>query len=222
MKHNLSYYHAAFVKLILLKGLAYFPLCILVFFLFFSSVFSAQVKKDSIKIQPIISVKDGAYIYSLDESFNKQTLNKNFVVDGKTTVKTNDKDQTSVIINSDPQIVNVKIDIKEAVEKTEEKKRKESLKKIKKHLDSIDQKKVKQVLLYPTSDKSFAGNSISHDHLIISFNNNDHKELGWYPSVFASHTFLEFSDDIKINYFNTQSLGYSIIGHFSVRPPPVV
>lgn len=112
MNLNLSSFNYHFLQLIFSKGSGIFrPLIFSLFFLVNGFVVG-QDKTDSLKTHPVISVKNGASIYSLDESFNEQVRNSNIVKDGTTTVARNNNNRETVTIESVPKTKTMVIRLK--------------------------------------------------------------------------------------------------------------
>lgn len=180
-----------------------------------------QDKTDSLKTHPVISVKNGASIYSLDESFNEQVRNSNIVKDGTTTVARNNNNRETVTIESVPKNKNNGNKVKSLVDSAKYKKDQETSKKIKKHLEIIEKTKKKQVYITPVSRENL-GSLLSATELItLSLNHNDHLDLEFYLGYNEILKRLDFLALQKITAYNSQSLGYTVISHLKVRPPPI-
>lgn len=193
---------------------------IFLFILTFSGHFLGQIKSDSSLSSTKISVINGASIYSSDKSFNSQLINHSIIIDGITKVSKNIKNKESITIESVSKVVKpIKI-IEDSVASFENQNQKEFLKKVKKQLDTIEVNKKQQVFFQGHSDKNLSKNCLSGNNFVISFNNNDYQFSFLRQPYFSINQVAGFYETLKIEYGQNQFLGYSMIDHIWVRPPP--
>lgn len=209
------------MQLVFLRGRQFFRLLILLTLLLLGTTFFGQTKNDSVKSHPVISVKNGASIYSLDESFNSQIINSNIVTDGKTKVEKTGSEQSLTIV-SPAKTISPKITAKGVLEAAKQQKEKDSLIKVKKLLDTINGVKKNKVFVAPNSTENFGNQVKTKDHVAISLSHNDHKEQGISATHFSAIKRLDFLDAFRIYHLNNRSLAYSVIDYLPVRPPPAV
>ncbi|RZJ88287.1 MAG: hypothetical protein EOO20_14040 [Chryseobacterium sp.] len=172
------------------------------------------------KSHPVISVRNGAAIYSLDESFNEQILKSNMVKDGTTTVAKNSDNRVTLTIQSPQKKAEKNTPARSLIDSSQLKREKENLKEVKKHLETIKAAPKKQVFMTPFSSENVGNSSYSKNYVNISLNHTDHRDFAHHQACFEIQKHLNFLESQKINSYNSQSLGYTVISHLKVRPPP--
>lgn len=225
--HNINI-HAKKINLRL--SLNHFCICIIFIFSCFSNFLFAQEGIGSKVPQAIVVLKQGATIFSKDDSFNKQINSE------KITVKNADVSNIGTLENGkfltakpikaqDAQTP--KKDFKSELKKAEENKNKEALKKVKKEIANYDNEAKKNSfnsknLRFPTSEQFIVSTNSNKDYVAPSYHNHYFSKILVSLNQYVIKSALDFLHKQKYTYYNNKSLDFCFSQVFSVRPPPAI
>lgn len=216
-------------KLNLDLSLNYFCIYITFLFSFFCSFASAQEGIGANSSQATIILKQGATIFSKDDSFNKQINSEKITVKNaeiSTVGMLEDGTVLTAKSNKTQEVQTPKKDFKSELKKAEENKKKEALKKVKKEIaDYNDEAKKNSFntkrLLFPTSEEFISSTHINRDYVAPSYQNHHFSKILVSLNQYVIKSALDFLHKQKYIYYNSRSLDFCFTHVFSVRPPPV-
>ncbi|CAI8718355.1 hypothetical protein [Chryseobacterium sp. IT-36CA2] len=191
--------------------------------IFFNSLYAQDKKATDDKVE-IVFVAQGTKIYSADQSFNNQIdQGKVIVENGDLSFEEND-DSHRVLIVSTP---NSKIpSFSRQVKSSEEKKKKELLKKIKNEIDHYEAQKEsfekKDYHSFPSPFQFFSSHSTSQNCIAPCNTSHDFSKIYTDPKKYSIHHDLDNLHTQKYSFYNNKSLDFCFSDVFSIRPPPVL
>lgn len=205
--------------------------CIYITFIFsfFFSFVSAQEGIGKEIPQATIVLKQGATIFSKDDSFNNQINSKKITVKNAEISTVGMLDDGTVLTaksNKTQEVQTPKKDFKSELKKAEENKKKEALKKVEKEIaehddeakrNSFNAKKV----WFPASQQFTASEHVNRDYVAPSYHQHHFSKLAVSLNQYVVKSALDFLHQQKYIYYNSRSLDYCFTHIFSVRPPPV-
>lgn len=213
-------------KLNFLESLKFSQYVLLISLFLCNFLFSQQADPQSQISPATIVLKSGAKIFSTDENFNKQVLNeKNILKNSDLSYQENGDKESLLNVTSKP-LKEEKKDLKNQLKTVEEKKERETLKKLKKEIDqhkerskSFLQKKLNSI---PSSEEFIASTHINQEYVAPSYRNHDFSNICFTENTVYLQTALDFLHSQKYTYYNNKSINHCFSEVFSVRPPPVL
>jgi len=209
-------------------GLNSFCIYITFIFSFFFGFASAQEGIGTETPQATIVLKQGATIFSNDDSFNKQ-INSEKITVKNAIVSTAGILEGGKILTAKPsktqKVQTPKKDFKSELKKAEENKKEEALKKIKKEIaNHNDEAKENSFntkrLLFPTSEEFITSTHVNRDYVAPNYHNHDFSKILVSLSQYVVKSSLDFLHQKKYTYYNNRSLNFCFSAVFSTRPPP--
>lgn len=209
--------------------LSLYRFCIYITFIFsfFSSNVYAQDEIGTNTPQVTITLKQGAKIFSTDDSFNQQ-INSDKIIVKNADVSTSEMHNNVQVLtgrfNKTQKAETLKKTFKNEVRIAEENRNKEILKKIKKEIADYE-KRINpfesENLRFPTSQEFTSAIYISRDYVAPSYNHHFSK-IYTSQNQYIIKCALDFLHQQKYTYYNSKSLDHCFTHVFSVRPPPVL
>lgn len=205
--------------------------CIYITFIFsfFFNFVSAQEGIGKEIPQATIVLKQGATIFSKDDSFNKQINSEKITVKNAEISTAGMQEDGTVLTaksNKTQDVQTPKKDFKSELKKAEENKKKEALKKVEKEIAEHNDEAKKnsfnaKKLWFPASQQFTASEHINKDYIAPSYHNHHFSKILVSLNQYVIKSALDFLHHQKYIYYNSRSLDYCFTHVFSVRPPPV-
>jgi len=217
-------------KLNLRLSLNHFCICIIFIFSCFSGFLSAQEGIGNKAPQAIVVLKQGATIFSKDDSFNKQINSEKITVKNADVSNIGTLENGKVLTAKPIKVQDAqtpKKDFKSELKKAEENKNKEALKKVKKEIANYDNEAKKNSfnsknLRFPTSEQFIVSTNSNKDYVAPSYHNHYFSKILVSLNQYVIKSALDFLHKQKYTYYNNKSLDFCFSEVFSVRPPPVL
>lgn len=203
----------------------FFFICILNFYFSFVTEIQAQQTDPSQNIVPTsIVLKEGAKLFSADETFNEQVLTKQVVLKNSEISFEKNKNREQSLIAVAKKTVGK--DLESQLKIAELSRKKESFKKIKKEINRYEQNREAfqgfDFKGFPSQNQFFSSNTASKDCVSPTHNGHDTSKLYAYFEVEIITRALDYLHSQKYTYYNNKSLDFCFSEVFSVRPPPVL
>ncbi|WP_175622579.1 hypothetical protein [Chryseobacterium schmidteae] len=217
-------------KLNLRLSLNYFCIYITSILLFFCGFANAQEGIGAEVPQATIVLKQGATIFSQDDSFNKQVNSEKILVKNAEVSNIGMVENGTVLTaksNKTQETQTPKKDFKSEFKKAEENKKKEALKKVKKEIAEHDDEAKRNSfnakrLLFPTSEEFISSTYVNRDYVAPSYHHHHFSKILVSINQYVIKSALDFLHQQKYIYYNSRSLDYCFTHVFSVRPPPAL
>lgn len=224
--HNINFHEK---KSNLSLSLNLFCIFATLIFSFFSSFVPAQEGTGKEVPPATIVLKQGATIFSKDDSFNKQINSEKITVKNAEISTAGMQEDGTVLTaksNKTQEVQTPKKDFKSEFKKAEENKKKEALKKVEKEIAEHDDKAKRnsfniKKLWFPTSEQFIASEHINRDYVAPSYHQHHFSKILVSLNQYVIKSALDFLHQQKYIYYNSRSLDYCFTHVFSVRPPPV-
>lgn len=191
--------------------------------IFFNSLYAQDKKATDDKVE-VVFVTQGAKVYSADQSFNNQIDQGKVIVEkGDVSFEQND-DSHRVLIVSTP---NSKIpSFSRQVKSSEEKKKKELLRKIKNKIDHYETQRKsfekEDYHSFPSPFQFLSSHSTSQNCIAPSNTPHDFSKIYTDPKKYFLNRDLDNLHTPKYTFYNNKSLDFCFSDVFSIRPPPVL
>lgn len=211
-------------------GLNNLCIYITIIFSFLFSFISAQEGIGIKTPQATIVLKQGATIFSKDDSFNKQ-INSEKVTVKNANVSTVGILENGKVLTAKPsktqEVQTPKKDFKSEFKKAEENKEKEALKKVKKEITNHNDEAKKNSfntkrLLFPTSEEFTTSTHVNRDYVAPNYHNHEFSKILVSLNQYVIKSSLDFLHEQKYTYYNNKSLDFCFSEVFSTRPPPAI
>lgn len=168
-----------------------------------------------------VVLKNGAKIYSTDDSFNQQILaSKALLKNSDFSYKKNKNNlQSLLVITKKP--VEIKKNLSNQLIAAQDKIRKSDLKKLQKEIKKHEKLKFPHVDFnsVPVPGGFFSSNVSSKNYIAPNYSNTDFSQLYISSEIYSAN--ISFLHSQNYIYYNNKSLSYFFAEVFSVRPPPV-
>ncbi len=198
---------------------------ILIFSLCHSFLSARDSIEHEIRQQVSIVMAKGAIIYSTEENFNKQILNKDIRLKGGDFLfNVSKKDQ--ILIKSTASASSKKTPLKDQLQNAVKKKKKDEQDTVDKKIRAFEKQKElfhsHQFYHHPSSGQFLTVYQVAKDYIVP---NNHHDNFS--KTVHRYHNFLitsslNYLHSYKYFHYNNKSLDYCYSQVYSVRPPPIV
>lgn len=192
-----------------------------------SSLYSQQGNLQQEVPSAIIILKDGAKLYSADDSFNRQVLEDHIVVKNSDISYRNKSSEDRLLQLTAKRLQNEeKKNLEDQVKLAEKARQKDALQKVKNEIDKFRERS--QVFAkidftsVPSSYQFLSTSAIAKVYVAPGQNNNDFSKLYASADSFLVRQALDYLHSQKYTYYNNKSLSFCFSEVFSVRPPPVL
>lgn len=170
-----------------------------------------------------VVLKDGAKIYSTDDSFNQQILaSKTLLKNSDFSYKKSKNNVRSLLVIT-KKLVEVKKNLSNQLIAAQDKIRKSDLKKLQKEIKKHEKLKFPHVDFnsVPVPGGFFSSNVSSKNYITpsSSYSNTDFSQLYISSEIYSAN--ISFLHSQNYIYYNNKSLSNSFVEVFSARPPPV-
>jgi len=171
-----------------------------------------------------IVLAGGVKLYSSDESFNNQIVKKKIIVKNAE-LSFEKKDNNKILIASSSHN-SKKQTLAQQVKTSEEQKRKDALKQIKKKIDDYEIKSKSfekhDYQSSPSPSQFYSSHYSTKNYITPSHNGNDFSKIHASHKDYSVKRALNYLHTQKFTYYNNKSLDFCFSEVFSVRPPPVL
>ncbi|CAD7809486.1 hypothetical protein CHRY9390_02017 [Chryseobacterium aquaeductus] len=208
------------------QGFDYFRILVMCL-LSFCSILGYSQENDTIKrtSPPTIVLKNGAKIFSKDESFNKQILDNKIVIKNSDVLYQENSSKSNLLQVVAKKMSDEKSNLQKQLKAAEDNTQREAIKKVRKEIDQHKEKMKsfpnEKIDGFPSSERLVASSHINQDYIGSFYHGHSFSKIYTAENIYIVFTALDFLHSQKITHYNSKSLAFCYSEVYSVRPPPL-